>query len=116
MPNHVHALIWFPQTGQLSQFMKQWKQRTSKIIRRDVMPMLPAYQKQIEDGSAFWQRKYHAFQVWSDEKLIEKLNYMHLNPVLAGFVDRATDWRWSSARHYEWNRTVGIPIEWCPTG
>lgn len=32
----------------------------------------------------FWQRKYDAFQIYSRQKLKEKLNYIHLNPVRAG--------------------------------
>lgn len=45
-------------------------------------------------------------------KLEEKLTYMHLNPARAGLVVRVTEWRWSSARWYEWGRTVGVPIAW----
>jgi putative transposase len=53
-----------------------------------------------------------AFQIYSRQKLEEKLTYIHQNPVRAGLVDRAADWRWSSARHYEDGRTVGVPITW----
>ncbi len=37
-----------------------------------------------------------------------------MNPVKAGFVERVTDWQWSSARWYVENRTVGLPIRWPP--
>jgi putative transposase len=37
---------------------------------------------------------------------------MHLNPVRAGLVQRAVDWRYSSARYYELGRSVGVPLEW----
>ena len=40
------------------------------------------------------------------------LDYMHLNPVRAGFVERAIDWCWSSARWYDERKTVGVPITW----
>ncbi|MEX0718640.1 MAG: hypothetical protein WD066_18750 [Planctomycetaceae bacterium] len=39
---------------------------------------------------------------------------MHLNPVRAGLVSRAIDWRWSSARWYLEGRPVGLPIPWTP--
>jgi len=42
----------------------------------------------------------------------EKLNYLHLNPVRAGLVEKAVDWRWSSARWYEQRRSVEVPIQW----
>ena len=57
-------------------------------------------------------RKYYAFQIYSRQKLEENLNYIHQNPVRAGLVDHAADWRWSSARYYEAGRTVGVPISW----
>ena len=39
-------------------------------------------------------------------------HFRHENPVRAGLVERATDWKWSSARWYEWRRSVGVPIDW----
>jgi putative transposase len=32
------------------------------------------------------------------------INYFHQNPVRRGLVQRATDWKWSSARFYSWAR------------
>ena len=47
------------------------------------------------------------FPVWSDAKRVEKLRYIHRNPVHRGLVDRPEDWAWSSYRHYQ-NGAVGI--------
>ena len=33
MPDHVHAVVWFPTTGQLSGFMHAWKRKSSFLIR-----------------------------------------------------------------------------------
>ena len=112
MPNHVHAIVWFPETGQLPYFMKQWKQISSRNIRRQIFPAIKSYFSKIKDDEPFWQRKYYAFHIDEPAKIEEKLKYMHLNPVRAGLVERATDWKWSSARHYEQGRTVGVPISW----
>jgi putative transposase len=108
----MHALVWFPQTGQLSQFMQVWKQRTSVEIRRVLESQLCRYAGVIGPNDPVWQPKYHAFNVWSEGKVREKLGYMHENPVRAGLVERAVDWRWSSARWYEHRRPVGLPIGW----
>ncbi len=43
---------------------------------------------------------------------MNEIKLMHKNPVRAGSVRRAVDWRWSSARHYIERRSVGVPIEW----
>jgi putative transposase len=112
MPNHVHAIVWFPVTGQLSVFMQQWKRLTSFQIGRLVRSKLVRYAEKIADKDPFWQAKYYSFNLYSEEKVREKLTYMHENPVRAGLVDRPCDWPFSSARHYEQGRIVGVPVRW----
>jgi putative transposase len=112
MPDHVHAVVWFPADDQISHFVKQWKQRSSFEIKRLLRTKLLAYARSIDLGDPVWQARFHDFNVYSHEKLQEKLTYMHLNPVKAGLVARAVDWRWSSARYYEQHRSVGVPIGW----
>src|SRR5260370_35710966 len=48
----------------------------------------------------FWQPRYYDFNVFTHNKRVEKLKYMHRNPVTRGLVERPEDWRWSSYRHY----------------
>jgi len=112
MPNHVHAMIWLPQVGDLSSCMQVWKSRTSRELKRFVRGHLTEYVQSIELKQPFWQAKYYAFNVYAQAKAREKLDYMHMNPVRAGLVERADDWRWSSARHYERGEPVGVPIGW----
>jgi putative transposase len=52
------------------------------------------------------------FQIYSRQKLEEKLIDMHMNPVCAGLVEKTVDWKWSSARWYEQQQSVGVPISW----
>ncbi len=112
MPNHVHAVLWLPRPGQLSELMHAWKRKSSFYIRDWYRENAEEYDEAHREGSRFWQPKYYAFQIYQRAKIEEKLQYMHENPVRAGLVERATDWRWSSARWYAWKRTVGIPIQW----
>lgn len=112
MPDHVHALVWFSETGQFSDFMRVWKQRSSVLIKRVLQSQLRRYAGSIGDDDPVWQPKYYSFNIWSERKIHEKLTYMHENPVRAGLVERAVDWRWSSARWYEEGRPVGLPIGW----
>ena len=49
----------------------------------------------------FWQEGVHAEMVFSEEIMLEKLTYIHGNPVKRGYVDRAEHWRYSSARNYD---------------
>jgi len=112
MPDHVHAIVWFPVAGQLSVFMQQWKRLSSFEIRRFVRDKLTQYADAIDGDQPFWQAKYYAFNLYSEEKVREKLIYMHENPVRAGLVRKACDWPFSSARWYEQRRSVGVPIQW----
>ena len=98
MPEHVHALVWLPKTGQLSSFMHSLTRRSSIGLRDWYRQTSPNYSADFPEGDRFWQPKYYAFEIYEQEKLMEKLQYMHENPVRAGLVTATTDWKWSSAR------------------
>jgi putative transposase len=51
---------------------------------------------------SFWQSRFYDFNVWSKKKRIEKLNYMHMNPVKRGLVTDPKLWPWSSYRFYQY--------------
>jgi len=48
----------------------------------------------------FWQRRFYDFNVWSLKKRVEKLHYMHMNPLKRKLVDHPRDWPWSSFSFY----------------
>jgi hypothetical protein len=55
------------------------------------------------------------FNVWTEQKQIEKLRYMHRNPVKRGLVDRPEQWEWSSFRSYLFGETGPVRVrsqEW----
>jgi len=83
MPEHVHLLLSEPLNGLLMRAIQALKLSVAK--RRKVSP--------------FWQARYYDFNVWSEEKRVEKLRYMHRNPVKRGLVEKPEDWQWSSFRH-----------------
>lgn len=112
MPDHVHAVVWFPEPDQISHFMKQWKQRSSVQIKRLVASLLVRYSETFDLREPIWQAGYYDFNLFTDAKTEEKLAYMHQNPVKAGLVEKACDWPWSSARYYESGQPVGVPVAW----
>jgi putative transposase len=87
MPEHVHLLISEPERGPLSLALQMLKQNTARQLRPP-------------EGGPFWQPRYYDFNVWSETKRIEKLRYIHRNPVKRGLVERPEDWPWSSFCHY----------------
>ena len=102
MPEHVHLLVTEPEVGNPSTVMQVLKQRTARALlsrrkRRD------ARQRELfpeEPRRAFWQARFYDFNVWTTKKRIEKLRYMHRNPVKRGLVASPEQWRWSSYRFY----------------
>jgi putative transposase len=115
MPDHVHAIVWFPQPKQLSGFMNKWKDQSSAAIKQLFAASFPAYWATLDATDGVWQPKYYAFNIYTRKKLDEKLDYMHKNPVEEGLVQRAVDYQWSSARWHILLTPVGIPIH-CPPG
>jgi REP-associated tyrosine transposase len=114
MPDHVHALVWFPEIQQISKFMNKWKDQTSYQLKELFKYEYPKYWSQIDDSDPIWQARYYGLNIWSRKKIEEKLDYMHLNPVRAGLVEQTCDWLWSSARWYQEKRSVGLNICWPP--
>ena len=112
MPNHVHALVWLPEPKDLTRFLHGWKRMSSFRIRQWYAEHASNYFADFGPGERFWQPKSYIFHIYSERKLREKLDYMHLNPVRAGLVQKAEEWRWSSARWYLLQQTVGVPITW----
>ena len=112
MPDHAHAMIYFTEVGQLSLFMKQWKQRSSFQIKQFLKEVRFRYAETFDLGDPVWQARYYDFNVYSAKKLREKLEYMHANPVRAGFVTDPCQWTFSSARFYERGESVYVPISW----
>ena len=112
MPDHVHALVWLSDPRDLTRFLHGWKRMSSFRIRKWYAEHAPKYFEGFGPGDRLWQAKSYVFHVYSERKLHEKLDYMHLNPVRAGLVQRAEEWRWSSARWYLLHQSVGVPIWW----
>ena len=50
---------------------------------------------------SLWQQEKNVFSVFSESVFMQKVNYIHSNPVRAGMVERAIDYRWSSARIWQ---------------
>ena len=47
-----------------------------------------------------WQQDNHPIELSTEKMMHQKLDYLHDNPVEAGFVEKAEDWLYSSARQY----------------
>jgi hypothetical protein len=65
----------------------------------------------IGDAEHFWQRGYYDFNIRNYSQFVEKLRYIHRNPVNRGLCERPEDWQWSSFRHYATGDEGRVEIE-----
>ena len=113
MPEHFHVLIAEPEVGNPSTVMQVLKQRTARAMlprrkRRD--PRQHRLFGEEASRRAFWQARFYDFNVWTTKKRIEKLRYMHRNPVKRGLVESPERWRWSSYRFYSLNEVGAVRV------
>jgi len=106
MPEHVHLLIGEPEKANPSVVVQVLKQRVSRRLRGRMRGKSAGRQlllwRDVGVSRSFWQRRFYDFNVWSRKKRIEKLNYMHMNPVKRALVTNAKLWAWSSYRFYQY--------------
>ncbi len=115
MPEHFHLLMSEPEQGDPSLVMQVLKQRVARQAnrnrrRRRAQPEL--FSAGPEDPPAhFWQRRFYDFNVWSKRKRVEKLRYMHRNPVTRGLVSSPELWVWSSFRFYNYGEAGLVQVD-----
>jgi putative transposase len=129
MPEHFHLLVSEPEIGTPSTVMQAIKlgfvrrvfphpsfgkvgdskdpTSRAKSAREmghpgvsDTRPPRASHTKHTSMSNHIWQRRFYDFNLWSQRKEVEKLRYMHRNPVERGLVERPEDWNWSSFRAY----------------
>jgi len=116
MPEHVHLLMSEPPQGTPSTVLHKLKLSVARKMRKRRKPTCAAqmqwpFAETGEPLRAFWQARFYDFNVYSEGKKREKLNYMHANPVIRGLVKHPRDWRWSSWASYYRGAAVPIAID-----
>jgi len=112
MTNHIHMIANTDEPFLLKDTIRDFKKYTSKKIinqiiedpesRREWMLALfasGATKKHVD--YKFWDEGNHAIELYSEKFVWDKINYIHNNPVRAGFVKEPQDWIYSSATNYQ---------------
>src|SRR5271170_7094441 len=95
MPEHLHLLLSEPEVGTPSTVMQVLKQRTARALLPKRKRRNPRQRDLFADQPqrrAFWQARSYDFNVWTTKKRVEKLRYMHRNPVKRGLVAAPEQW------------------------
>jgi putative transposase len=115
MPEHVHLLLGEPEKGNPSVVMQALKQGVAQRLLRKPKKrdssQIELWKAPIQVRS-FWQRRFYDFNVFSEAKRVEKLKYMHANPVKRGLVSAPEFWRWSSYRIYAFAERGPVNMDW----
>ena len=105
MPEHVHLLLGETKECTPSTVLHRLKRRTARKLRkkptgsstRQLRLPLGEYGEPLR---SFWQARFYDFNVYSEKKLKQKLEYMHENPIKRRLVTHPNDWPWSSWAFY----------------
>jgi putative transposase len=98
MPEHVHLLISEPRGALISVAIQALKISVSRKAAK-------------YGASPFWQKRYYDHNVRDHESFVEKLRYIHRNPVKRGLCSKPQDWAWSSFGHYSSAEKGVVEIE-----
>jgi putative transposase len=112
MPQHIHLVLQPGPKGNISEIMRDFKRHTAKEIverlqeekRTEVLSIFMEAAKKYHPNEnreyQVWEDRFDDVAVYSDEVLRTKIEYIHNNPVKAGFVDSQDAFPYSSARNY----------------
>jgi REP element-mobilizing transposase RayT len=111
LENHLHCIAG---AEDLSKEIGDFKSFTARRIidmlqtrnARTLLEQLRVYKRRhkVDQEYQLWQEGSHPQVIQGEEMMLQKLEYMHLNPVKRGYVDDPVHWRYSSARNY-----AGLP-------
>ena len=113
MPSHIH-LIFRAKDSNPSDLIRDFKKYTSKQIQRLIEDnieesrkewMLSMMQRAGSKNSnvqnrQFWQQHNKPIELWSNDVIDQKIEYIHNNPVVSGFDYEPEHWKYSSAINY----------------
>ena len=124
MPSHIH-LIFRSAEAYPSGLIRDFKGFTSRKMLKTIEEntqesrkewLLWMFEKAAKKNSnvknrQFWQQNNKPIELWSLKVFEQKLNYIHNNPVVSGFVTNPIDWKYSSARNYASNDDTILEID-----
>ena len=120
LENHLHLVA---QSDDIGRSMRHFKSFTAKEILKllhqerahTLLKQFQFYKKAHKKDRSYqiWQEGYQPKLIQSEAMMMEKIQYIHDNPVKRGYVDEAKHWRYSSARDYEGvSGLIGVERFW----
>jgi len=117
MLEHLHLLTNQPKTSaEVLRYLKGiTARRTIDYLRQNnfhsSLAKLQHESWKRDHKYSLWQQEKNVFSIYSEAMFMEKVNYIHLNPVRAGLVEQEIDYPWSSARIWQRKETEDEPLK-----
>jgi len=122
MTNHVHLIARAKEGFLLENILRDFKKHTSKVMIKTISNnlyesrrewMIELFGRAGKNNKSnkdfqFWNQDNHPIEIWSEKVIHQKLTYLHNNPVVEGYVDKAEEYLYSSARDYYYDKNCGL--------
>jgi putative transposase len=120
MPNHIHLIGRFSKEHPLSDVMRDLKRHTARQIIRQLMAeehteklgLLQSLNQDNRQAYKIWEDGYDAREIFSQDFLSQKMEYIHYNPCQPqwNLANTPEEYPWSSARYYALDKPSVIPV------
>ena len=120
LENHLHLIASAPELANAVKSFKMYTARqiidllesqSAKVLLRQLRALKRRHK--TESDYQVWEEGSMPKQIESDEMMLQKLEYIHNNPVKRGYVDEPVHWRYSSVRTYaELPGLVQVITDW----
>ena len=116
LPDHLHAVWTLP--GFDRDYSRRWsiikRGFTQQLIKRTA---IDAYGFDVCQSVPIWQQRFWAHRINDERDFEHHVNYVHINPLRHGLVERVVDWPWSSFHRFvdrhmyskDWGGAVCVP-------
>ena len=120
LENHLHLIAQSANLQKEISSFKSWTAKQLLLVLKEqgathVLKQLAFHKKAHKQDRQYqvWEEGSHPQQIQNEEMLLQKLEYIHHNPVKRGYVDKAEHWRYSSARNYlNFESLLDIDTSW----
>lgn len=108
LPDHLHALWTLPEND--ADFSLRWNLIKAGFSRELAKTERISKSRQRKGERGIWQRRFWEYLIRDDNDYERHVDYIHINPVKHGYVEKPIDWPFSSLHRFVKNEI--LPASW----
>lgn len=109
LPEHMHCVFTLPQGD--SDFSLRWRLIKSGFSRALPKTEYRSSVRKVAGERGIWQRHYWEHLIRDDNDYRRHIDYVHINPLKHGCIERVQDWPYSTFHRYV--KSGVYPVDWC---